>query len=125
MHRGRELLRDTSAGPPARRALHPDQPAPRVTLVAWLARSPPSTGLEGQQQWMAKTWDGPPLLKSPTAQTLLADVAATPARPPAVPGLGLATWVHVWPFQRSIRVLPVEPAPATAHALLAEVAVTP
>jgi hypothetical protein len=52
---------------------------------------------------MAKTWVGPPLLKSPTAQTLLAAVAATPTRPLLVPGLGLATCFQALPFQRSIR----------------------
>jgi len=59
---------------------------------------------------MAKSWDGPPLLKSPTAQTLLAEVAATPDREPPLPGLGLATCFQAWPFQCTIRLLTAEPA---------------
>src|SRR5690349_4682414 len=86
---------------------------------------PPGRGPRTQQQWMAKTWDGPPLLKSPAAQTLLADVAATLARPLAVPGLGLGTCFQALPFQCSIRGFPAEPAVPTAHALLVVAAATP
>jgi hypothetical protein len=35
---------------------------------------------------MAKTWDGPPLLKAPAAQTLLAELAATLRRVLLLPG---------------------------------------
>ena len=62
-------------------------------------------------------------LVQPTAQALLADVAATPDRLlPAGPGLG--TVFQAVPFHRRIRVLPPL-VPPTAHALLAEVAATP
>jgi hypothetical protein len=41
---------------------------------------------------MAKIWDGPPLLKSPAAQALLAEVAVTARRKLALlPGPGLGT----------------------------------
>ena len=54
---------------------------------------------------MAKTWDGPPLLKPPTAQTSLAQVAVTPRRTLGLlPGLGLAICFHAVPFQRAISV---------------------
>jgi hypothetical protein len=59
----------------------------------------------------------------PTAQALLADVAATPARLAVVPGLGLGTCFHAVPFQCKMRVLP--PLVPTAQALLAVMAVTP
>jgi hypothetical protein len=63
------------------------------------------------------------LTTSPTAQALLADVAATPKRLLLAPGLGLDTRVHTLPFQRRISVLsPLVPA---AQVLLAEVAATP
>ena len=64
----------------------------------------------GQQQWMAKTWSGPPLLKSPTAQTLLAELAATPVRELPVPGLGPIIIFHALPFQCMSRVFSAEPA---------------
>ena len=73
---------------------------------------------------MAKTWDGPPLLKSPTAQTLPTDVAATPVRELPVPGLGLASCFQAVPFQRAISAVPAEPVP-TAQASLAEAAAAP
>ena len=41
----------------------------------------------------------------PTAQALLAEVAATPERPALGAGLGLGTCFHAVPFQRRITVL--------------------
>src|SRR5215831_14819879 len=77
---------------------------------------------------MANTWDGPPLLKSPTAQTLLAEVAVTPRRKLALlPGLGLATCFHAVPFQCAMMVgrpMAVVVAP-TAQAAVADAAATP
>ena len=61
---------------------------------------------------------------APTAQALLADVAATPAREPPDPGEGLGTRVQEVPFQRRIRVLAPLPVP-TAQAFLPDVAATP
>src|SRR5215469_12852485 len=67
---------------------------------------------------------------NPTAQALLADVAATPLRMPP-PGLGLAlgTRAHAVPFQRSMTVLLTSrafwAAPLTTQALRADVAPTP
>src|SRR5260221_121501 len=72
---------------------------------------------------MARAWAGPPVLKLPTAQALAADFALTPLSPAFTGGLGLATWVHLVPFQCRIKV-PV-PVPPTAQALLADVAATP
>jgi hypothetical protein len=76
---------------------------------------------------MAKTWDGVPVLKVPTAHTLLAKVAVTLLRALVLPGFGLAICFQARPFQCSIRVLVVGPAryAPTAQALLAEVADTP
>jgi hypothetical protein len=65
-----------------------------------------------------------PAIVVPTAQALLADVAATPERLADVPGLGLATCFQAVPFQRSMSVLPLLVAP-TAQALVADVATTP
>ena len=62
----------------------------------------------------------------PTAQALVADVAATLYRLlPA--GAGLATCFHAVPFHRSASVLVVVPVlvPPTAQALVADVAATP
>jgi hypothetical protein len=64
-----------------------------------------------------------PVLEEPTAQALVADVAATPASAAPPAGLGLGTCFHAVPFQRRIKVLP--PAVPTAQALLADVAATP
>jgi len=67
------------------------------------------------------------VLVSPTAQALLAEVTATLSS--SLPnfaddGLGLGTCFNTWPFQCTIKVLPLGVSP-TAHALLAEVAATP
>ena len=65
------------------------------------------------------------LLKSlPTAQALVADVAATPSRASVPEGLGLGTTSQALPFQCSIRVLLVwgDPLTPTAQALLGDVA---
>ena len=59
----------------------------------------------------------------PTAQALLADVAATPAREPPDPGDGLDTCVQEVPFHRRIKVL--APLVPTAQAFVADVAATP
>src|SRR5215471_15333993 len=59
----------------------------------------------GQQQWRARVCSGPPVSKEPTAQTLLAEVAATANRPLLVPGLGVATGAHLRPFQCRTMVL--------------------
>src|SRR5258707_1086301 len=53
---------------------------------------------------MARAWLGPPLLKLPTAQALLADQARTPFSWLLVPGSGLATRAHLVPFQPRMRV---------------------
>src|SRR5690348_3577353 len=81
----------------------------------------------GQQQWMARACEGPVPVKLPTAQALLAEVAATASRSLVEPGAGLGTRVHLVPFQYRIRVLWVVPVAErpTAQALLAEVATTP
>ena len=67
----------------------------------------------------------PPLV--PTAQALLADVAATPDKLPA--GAGLGTRFHAVPFHRTISglglLLVVQLLQPTAQALLADVAATP
>jgi hypothetical protein len=60
----------------------------------------------------------------PTAQALLADVAATPAREPPDPGDELGIRVQEVPFHRRIKVLAPLPVP-TAQALAADVAATP
>src|SRR5258708_39300045 len=77
---------------------------------------------------MARAWLGRPRLKLPTAQALLADQARTAFSWLLVPGLGLATRVHLVPFQRRMRVLvpagPLVELP-TAHALPADVTATP
>ena len=82
----------------------------------------------GQQQWMARAWPTTVVLNLPTAQALPAEVAATPDRRLLLPpGLGLATFAHLEPFQRRMRVVSsvlVAEKP-TAQALLVEVAVTP
>ncbi len=54
---------------------------------------------------MARAWAGPPVLKLPTAQALLADQARTAFSWLLVPGSGLATRAHLVPFQRRMRVL--------------------
>src|SRR5258708_40010530 len=72
---------------------------------------------------MARAWAGPPVLKLPTAQALLADQARTAFSWLLVPGLGLATRAHLVPFQRRMRgLLPAGGGVErpTAHALLAE-----
>src|SRR5262249_40445134 len=88
--------------------------------------SPPGY-LRDQQQWVARTWDGPPFLKSPTAQMLVAEVAATPASSLTGPGLGLGICFQVLPVQRMMMVFSppvlVIRTP-TAQALPAEVAAT-
>ena len=67
----------------------------------------------------------------PTAQALVADVAATPVRMPPPAGVGLGTHFHTVPFQRRISVLQPRQVPArwsvypTAQALPADVAATP
>jgi hypothetical protein len=59
----------------------------------------------------------------PTAQALLAEVAATPNSAPPSDGVGLGTCFQVLPFQCRICVLPGGVSlPPTAQALLAEVA---
>src|SRR5215469_15027982 len=50
-----------------------------------------------------------PLKNVPTAQALLAAVGATLVNSPLVPGCGLATCAHLWPFQRRINGWPVVP----------------
>jgi hypothetical protein len=50
-------------------------------------------------------------LVQPTAQALLAEVAATPESSPPPAGVGLGTRVHAVPFQRAIRVLALETLP--------------
>jgi hypothetical protein len=55
-----------------------------------------------------------PLLLVPTAQALVAEVAATPERLASVPGLGLGTCFQAVPFHRSIRVFTEKLAPLTA-----------
>src|SRR6516162_319087 len=65
-----------------------------------------------------------PRKAEPTAQALVAEVAATPDRVANVPGLGLGTRVQAVPFQCTINVLPL-PSEPTAQALPAEVAATP
>src|SRR5258708_33034096 len=66
-------------------------------------------------------------VKSPTAQTLVGELAATPPRSLLVPGLGLATCSHLVPFHRRIRVWSPEPLVAlpTAHASPEAVVATP
>src|SRR6516164_8975628 len=63
-----------------------------------------------------------PLKNAPTAQALLAEVAATLLSAPLVPGCGLVTWAHLWPFQRRINGWPVVPLPKepTAQASVAD-----
>src|SRR6266566_2622072 len=66
-------------------------------------------------------------MAKPTAQALLAEVAATLDRLLSFPGPGLATCAHLRPSQCKIRVFsprPLESSP-TAQASLAEVAATP
>ena len=55
-----------------------------------------------------------PLLLLPTAQALVAEVAATPERLASVPGLGLGTRFQVVPFHRSISVFTEKLSPLTA-----------
>src|SRR5215475_5878783 len=68
-----------------------------------------------------------PMSYSPTAQTLLADVDVTPISSLETPGLGLATFAHLRPFQCMITVVVADPAVwvPTAQALPADTAVTP
>ena len=63
----------------------------------------------------------------PTAQALTGEPMATPLSWSLLPGLGLATRVHVVPFHRRIRVLMFVPGPEkpTAQASVAEPAATP
>ena len=71
-----------------------------------------------------KPWKQFPV--QPTAQALLAEVAATPNRAPPPFGVGLGTCFQAVPFQCAITVVPGGPSLApTAQALLAEVAATP
>src|SRR5437773_1708165 len=81
----------------------------------------------GQQQWMARAWPTMVVLNLPTAQALVAEVAATADREVMVPGLGADTCFQAVPFQRRIRPWSPRLVPnlPTAQALLAEVAVTP
>src|SRR5262252_2056902 len=82
--------------------------------------------MPGQQQWAARTWVSPPVVKEPTAHTSVADVVATPPSPLTSPGLGLGTSFQAVPFQRRISVscaVLVVRVP-TAQALPAEVAAT-
>ena len=61
----------------------------------------------------------------PTAQALVAEVAATPRRTGCKPGLGLGMWDQVVPFQCMISAWSAETGCApTAQALAAEVALT-
>ena len=54
--------------------------------------APEPAGPGGQQQWMARAWPTMVVLNLPTAQALLAEVAATADRRLLLPpGLGLAT----------------------------------
>jgi hypothetical protein len=99
-------------------------PGESVTLLRKLARPCPLPGFGlgiGRQvcpfQCRIRV---SPLFVVPTAQALLGEVAATPARVPAVLGIGR----HVVPFQCRMRVSPVLVEP-TAQALLGEVAATP
>src|SRR5436190_19545427 len=81
----------------------------------------------GQQQWMARAWPTMVVLNLPTAQALVAEVAATADREVMVPGLGAGTCFQAVPFQRRIRpcsVVVVSEMPA-AQTLAVEVAVTP
>src|SRR5439155_807196 len=63
----------------------------------------------------------------PTAQTLLAEMAATPDRLSDVPVFGLATMLQLVPFQCSTNVWLVVPLlyEPTAQTLLAEMTATP
>src|SRR5215469_4915794 len=77
-------------------------------------------------QWLITLMLVPALcpLAPPTAQALLAEVAATPSRLPTLTGLGATR--HALPFQCSIAVLsPLGPPMPTAQALAADVAATP
>src|SRR5262249_7855578 len=72
-----------------------------------------------------------PLLYQPTAHTFpVAVPAAIPFRIVSradPPGLGLATWAHLWPFQCRVKLrsaAPLKNVP-TAQALAAETAATP
>ena len=67
-----------------------------------------------------------PVAEKPTAQALDAEVAATPARPAALPALGLGWTDQRWPSQCSTRVrpVPVLKYSPTAQALDPEVAAT-
>src|SRR5437763_10591118 len=65
----------------------------------------------------ASAWPVPSApVKPPTAQTLVAELAPTPAR--KAPGLGLATGAHLVPFQcssRRVRVTEPAAAPVTGR----------
>src|ERR1700758_1909703 len=67
-----------------------------------------------------------PLKYVPTAQALLAEVAATPPNAPPVPGCGLVTCAHFWPFQCRIKGWPAPPLSRkpTAQASVADTAPT-
>ena len=62
-------------------------------------------------------------LVPPTAQALVAEIAATPFKTVPPPGSGLGTRVHAAPSQCSIKALLNMPAP-TAQASSAETAAT-
>jgi hypothetical protein len=64
------------------------------------------------------------LLVHPTAQALVAEVAATPNRSLPPTGFGLGTCAHAVPFHRSMSVW-APPMLPTAHAFAAETAATP
>src|SRR6185437_12761024 len=83
-----------------------------------------AAGSADQQQWMA---NATPSLFAPTAQTLRAEVAATPSRKTLLAWLGLSTFAHLRPSPCRISGWNPEPSKKspTAHALLADVAATP
>src|SRR5690348_4974959 len=77
---------------------------------------------------MARFWSKSlPFTNRPTAQALLAEVAATLPNAPPVPGCGLVTCAHFWPFQCRIKgwpTVPLEKSP-TAQASVADTVRTP
>src|ERR1022692_703557 len=80
---------------------------------------PPGSGLRTRFhavpfQCRTRVWSVVPWKYSPTAQALLAEVAATPSRTLKVeepPGSGLRTCFHAVPFQRRMMVWTTPAAP--------------
>src|SRR5512139_3700487 len=75
-------------------------------------------------QCSTSVWLTPPLANSPTAQTLLLEIAATPKKRLNVPGFGFVMTLQVEPFQCSMSAWPPLSYPPTAHTSLAAMAVT-